>query len=254
MTSRPLILLLVILGTIAVPSARSSAAASAAKKPLHAVVQRGGLRLELTVPRASYPRDALVRVWASVRNTTHRTLWIESNGPQAPGRYLPQVEVLDRAGHSLPLSLTTYFPYPGPPPGPVSIAPGAAIAGPEDLVLRGARVRLSVLALSPRDPRFGPHTRLETPALHLHLRPVDSPTVQLITSGSPSATIVRPTGLHGLPLAVWYADCGGVNYSQEIYWTKVSLHLTPGCSPLQAWHVLVGWRGHSVASIDYPGG
>lgn len=230
-------------------------AAAGAATPLHVVAQRGDLRLELTIPRGSYPRDALVRVRAIVLNTSRHTFWIETPGPIAPGRYVPQVEVLNGDGLSLPISLTTYFPYPGPPPGAASIAPDGVLGGAEDIVLRGSWVRLGITVL--RGPKFPLRTRfgLETRAARVRLLPPDPPTVQLSLSATyPFATIETPPGVHGLPQAVWYADCGGVDYFEQIYWTSTPIYFVPGCLPLHALHALIGWRGHSVASIDYSGG
>jgi hypothetical protein len=44
-----------------------------------------------------------------------------------------------------------------------------------------------------------------------------------------------------------------MNYFENIYWTPTPTHFVPGCLPLQALHALIGWRGHSVASIEYAG-
>lgn len=236
------------------PGVPLHAAAGPSTAPLRAVAQHGGLRLEVTVPRSDYPRDALIRVRVVARNTTGHTLWIEGGGAQAPGRYLPQVEVLDHAGRPLPLSLTTYFPYPGPAPTAASLTPGATIGGPEDVVLRGSWVRARVTLLRAGNIPVRAGYGLTTRPLRVHLLPSDSPKVTINAgTGGPSVTIVRPPGLRGPPQAVWYADCGGTNFDQRMYWSSVSTVLVPGCSPLHAWHVLVGWRGHSVAAIDYPG-
>jgi hypothetical protein len=150
-------------------------AAAGATTPLQVVAQRGGLRLELTIPRGSYPRDALVRVRAIARNTTRHTIWIETPGPIAPGTYFPQVEVLNGAGLPVPISLTNYFPYPGPPPDAGTLQPGETVGGAEDIVLRGSWVRLEVTVL--RGPEFPVRTRfgLETRAARVHLLPPDPP-------------------------------------------------------------------------------
>jgi hypothetical protein len=164
------------------------------------------------------------------------------------------VDVLDGAGSSLPLSLTTFFPYPGPGPASVSLAPGATIGGTEEIVLRGARLRLGVTLLKDGRYPMGPGVAFHTRALHVHLLPADPPVVQIKTGTSnPVATISRPAYAHGLPQAVWYADCGGTNFDQRIYWSSVSTRFVPACSPLHAWHALIGWRGHSVAAIDWSG-
>jgi hypothetical protein len=217
------------------------------------MAQRGGLRLELIVPRHAYPRNALMHVYAYARNVSRHTVWIEAGEPMAPGRYLPQVAVLNGQGQSLPLSLTSYFPYPGPAPYPAALKPGESVGGREDIVLRGSWIRVGVTLL-PR-PTFPPQgTEFHTPVLHVHLLPSDAPAVQVtVTNGRGSAAITRPPGVRGFPWSVYYADCGGTTYDQRIYWSRASLHFGSGCSPLVAWHVLVGWWGHSVAEIDAPG-
>lgn len=249
--NRTLLLMTMALGAVAANAPHEAAGAS--KPAMKVSAQRGGLRLELSLSHASYPRDALIRAWVTMRNTTRHTIWVEGGGPQAPGKYFPQIDVLDSAGRSLPLSLTTWFPYPGPPNVPSALAPGQTIAGPEDIVLRGSWVRLGVTLLPNGNLPMRSRDPFHTPALEVALLPSDAPAVQLSAgTDRPVATIARPAYAHGLPQAVWYADCGGTNFDQRIYWTPVSTRLLPGCLPLHAWHVLVGWRGHSVATVEVP--
>jgi hypothetical protein len=214
------------------------------------MAQRGGLQLELIVPRAHYPRNALMHVYAYARNVSHHTVWIEGGGPMAPGRYLPQVAVLNGQGQSLPLSLTSYFPYPGPAPYPAALKPGQSIGGRENIVLRGSWLRVGVTLLA-KPALSAQSAEFHTPVLHVHLLPSDAPAVQVsVTNGEGSATITRPPNVHGFPWSVYYADCGGTGFDERFDWSRASIHFTSGCSPLVAWHVLVGWWGHSVATID----
>lgn len=228
----------------------SPRAVEAAQGPMHIAAQRDGLRLELVVPLHAYPRNAFIRVYAYARNVSRHTVWIVGPGPMSPGQYVPQVQVLDAAARSLPVSLTSYFPYTGPVPFPLAIKPGESFRVTEEIVLRGAWLRREVMLL--RKPTFPLQGReFHPPVLGVRLLPSDAPAVHVsVANRGASAILVRPPNIHGSPWAVWYADCGGTNYDQQIYWTKVTSPLSAGCFPLVAWHVLVGWRGHSVATIE----
>lgn len=248
------VLLAVALLSAVLPAPTEAVGASGGS--IHIAADHAGLRLELTLSHNTYPRDALVRAWAHVRNTSNHMLWIDASGPAAPGKYSPQVEVFDSAGRQLPISLTAWGPFFGPGPVVIPIAPGQSVGGPEDVVLQGSHVRLSVKMLfKGRATAQQPGTTFTTPTIHVHLLPADPPTVRMGTdNGSPSATVIPPTYAHGQPWAVWSADCGGYTWDERIDWGQIDSRLTPNCSPVHAWHALVGWHGHSVAVIDYRAG
>jgi hypothetical protein len=145
-----------------------------------------------------------------------------------------------------------WFPYPGPGFVPIPLAPGQTIGRPEDVVLRGSRVRLGVSLLpNGREPmRSG--TPFHTQALKIDLLSPDAPTVQLkAETDGPVAMISRPAHAHGLPKAVWYANCGPTNDNQDVEWTAVGTHLRPSCSPL---HLIclacAGWMARALGRCN----
>ena len=218
---------------------------------------RDGLNLRLTLPHGSYPRNALVRVWAEAKNVSRRAVWIYDSGPPAPGKAFPQPEVFNASGtRMLPLSIVHYSPYPGPLPTRFLFQPGQVRRGWQVIVLRGPLLRLSVrLAENTRKWRMGlPSGEVSTPAVRVRLTAPDTPSVYLhVSPGTLSADIIPGFQTTDQPLSVSSTECG-IQVNQNIYWTPDSRHITPACVPIrqvQSWRVVIGWLGHSVATIDY---
>lgn len=57
-----------------------------------AVVNSHGVRMALTIPKRSYPRDSLVQVTLRLRNVSRHAVLVSTNNG-------PSVQVLDGAGH-----------------------------------------------------------------------------------------------------------------------------------------------------------
>lgn len=232
-----------------------SANLSRADGPVQVMTTSHGLCLTLTIPRSAYPGDALVRIWARLQNVSRKTIWIWDGGPPAPGKYLPQPFVYDATGAtSLPISLTDYFPYPGPGPSVLPLRPGFDRTVSELVVLRGPRIRLVLTLAARHQANRGPGPDIVTPMARISLLAPDRP--RIVAAPTPNEPlrmhIEPPSGVSGPPLGVYYADCGGTNFDQSIWWTRLARYIAPGCTPVLAWHVLVGWLDHSVVTIDYP--
>ncbi len=218
----------------------------------------GGLKLTLTIPRRSYPLNALARVSVSVENVSRHTVGYWIPGINLPGVASPQAEVLDDSEAIVfPPAMPYRPPLPGPAPGLEPLHPGQMIRGSEYIVVRGARIRAS----QQFTPTWSPTVRralntLRTHAIGVRLTAEAAPTLTLHeTSQGPVVDVTRPTGVTGRMLRLNYADCGdGANGPQFDYsfgWVGSGQHLTPGCSPASAWHVRVAWLNHPVAALDY---
>jgi hypothetical protein len=212
-----------------------------------------GLRLTLSVPAHALPQNALMRVWTRMTNLTRHTIYLWDSGPMAPGKYIPQVEVLaaNRTG-PLPISLTDYFPYPGPAPFAYPLFAGATQNRPDLIILRGPLVRLKVDLAHRSRSIARQNGSVTTRALRIHLTAPDTPAVSLqMPPKALSADIVPAGTVHGRPLAVWYANCGDTQFDETFDWTAESSRIEPGCSPAMGWHVIIGWLNHSVGQIDW---
>lgn len=218
----------------------------------------GGLKLSLTVPSLSYPRNALIRVSVSIQNVSRHVVGYLIPGVSLPGVASPQAEVLDRSGRIVfPPAMPYMPPLPGPPPSLQPLQPGQTIRVSEYIVVRGARIRASqqftpTWSLSVRRAL----NTLTTRPITVQLTAAPAPQITLQqTAAGPVLDVTRPPGLSGKMLRLSYADCGdttsGPNFEYSWSWVHSGLHLTAGCSPLRAWHLRVAWLDHPVAALDY---
>lgn len=164
----------------------SSVAAQTAP-PLTQQVRGHGLLLKLTIPRLTYPRDALVRV--TIRLTNRSTHAIDVTGNDAPvcesGNGLG-IEVQSKTGHLVfPPAAPWVMASCGRPIFPINVSPGASLVDHPLIVLRGSRVRAVVTV-----GRMGhPAGELKTPAFRVRLTPRDRPPTTFTTTGGPSLVI-----------------------------------------------------------------
>jgi hypothetical protein len=221
-------------------------------------VMSGGLKLTLTVPRRSYPRNALAQVRVTLRNVTNHDVgyWTSVVGPA--GEAAPQAEVLNAPGKVLfPPAMPYWPPLPGPPPGLATLQSGQSVTESEYIVVRGARIRATQSFM----PRMT--TNLNLPPYVLSTRPIfmrltSEPAPTLALHGAPTdpaLDVTRPSNVQGPMWSVRYANCGVqlpvFVYTYTQVWVRSNLHLTPGCSPLLEWHLRVAWLNHPVAALDY---
>lgn len=218
----------------------------------------GGLKLTLTVPRRSYPRNALAQVQVSLRNVTNHDVGYWLPGYDPVGYAVPQAEVLNAAGTIVFPPAMPYMPaLPGPVPGLAPLHSGQSVTQSEYIVVRGARIRATQNFM----PRMT--SNLSLPPYVLTTRPIlvrltSEPAPKLTLRGSPTSPVLdvtRPSHVAGPMLQISYADCGfqttGPSYSYPGGWFPAGLQLRPGCTPLGAWHVRLAWLNHPVAALDY---
>jgi hypothetical protein len=122
---------------IAIPTRRAALATSTPL--LHRESTAHGIRLTVQVLGTSFPLNALVPVTTTVRNISHRTVWIVDPGPAFPGKSVPQVEVLDHGTVVYPPALGWYLPLPGPPPTVVPLRSGQHMHVSAYVILRAPR-------------------------------------------------------------------------------------------------------------------
>lgn len=219
----------------------------------------GGLKLSLTVPRSSYPRNALAQVAVGIRNISHHTVGYQTPpGVVAPGVTAPQVEVLDHSGRIVfPPAMPDFPPWPGPAPSVIPVRPGQAVHTHAYIVVRGARVRASVTFT----PKWGSGTERAPDTLRTHpiwvkLTSEPAPTLTLHTRPSgPVVDVTRPPGVTGSPLKISLASCPTPSQPLQAafdpIWSATDLRVIPGCAPVQGWDLQVAWLNHPVAALDY---
>jgi hypothetical protein len=222
--------------------------------PAMTTATAGGLRLTLTIPRRRYPHNALILVRATLRNVSHHDVGYWSPGVALPGVTAPQAEVLNQAGQVIFPPAMPFMPVlPGPPPTPISLGPGQSVTQRQYVILSGQWLRAS--------QQFLPHlsTRVRRPENTLVTRPIrlrlyGSPAPGLSLRQTATGPVLNVTSPHprGQPLVLAYADCGSLfDFYYSRNWVPSTLHMTPGCSPLHAWHVRLAWLNHPVTGIDY---
>jgi len=258
-------ILLVVLGASLLLVSPSSGQAS------HAAYARAGrishgIQLVVSLPRESYPWNALASV--SVRATNVSTHVIGIAPTEVPDNCwidAPVIVVQRKDG-------STAFPpaipdEPGPNCAPTFITdsralpPGKSITIRQHIILRAAHVRAYLnLAIGGRS------VKLTTPLLSLHL--FSSPAAQAtLHLGSPVfAMALPPPGAHGAVLiAEWWHCRGRPLVGAPGYMTiegfqgpfrsvnpgRIPPQLSAGCNRLLEWHAAIGWLNHPVASIDY---
>src|SRR5947209_4660320 len=218
----------------------------------------GGLKLSLTVPRRTYPRNALAQVTVNLQNVSSRVVGYRVPGVDLPGVTAPQVEVLDSSGRIVfPPAMPFMPPLFGPPATIQPLQPGQTVRANEYIVVRGARIRASEpFASTWSQVVQRPPNELVTRPIGVHLTAETPP--KLVLHGpaqDPTIDVVRPQGVSGQMRVLSYADCsysdGGPRFAYRFGWTPAGPHLLPGCTPVYAWHVRVAWPDHPVAALEY---
>jgi len=225
-----------------------------------------GIRLVVSLPRASYPWNALASVTVRATNVSNHVVGIApTEVPYSCFIDAPVIVVQRKDG-------STAFPpaipgEPGPSCPPTFITdsrplpPGKSITVRQHVILRAANVRAYLnLAIAGRS------VKLFTPPVSLHL--FSSPPAQatLHLGSQVFATALPPPGAHGAVLiAEWWNCRGRPLVGAPGYMTiegfdgpfravnpgRIRPKLAAGCNRLLEWHAAIGWLNHPVAPIDY---
>ncbi len=225
-----------------------------------------GIQLVVSLPRESYPWNALASV--SVRATNVSTHVIGIAPTEVPDNCwidAPVIVVQRKDG-------STAFPpaipgEPGPSCAPTfltdsrALPPGKSITVRQHLILRAAHVRAYLnLAIAGRS------VKLFTPPVSLHL--FSSPPAQatLHLGSLVFATALPPPGVHGAVLMAEWWDCrgralvgapgyvvmeGAQGPFRPVNPQRIRPQIVAGCNRLLKWHAAIGWLNHPVAHIDY---
>jgi hypothetical protein len=234
--------------------------ARSAGGPITMWASGGGMRLSLTMPRRSYPRNALARVTVRVQNvSTHAVTYLVS-GSALSGVSTPQVQAFDRLGKVVFPSVQSEEPMlTGAGSISVLLHPHTSRVFRDLVIVRGARLRATV-EFTPRAQPFDgvqyPQNLLATRAVTVGLTRADPPTIAVrSTPSGPVADVALPPGASRSLWWVSYADCSpqavSSNAMYTFSWQPTGPRLKPGCFPLQTWYATVGRLNHSVAVLRY---
>jgi hypothetical protein len=214
-------------------------------------VSTDGVRLTLSLPRATYPRNALVRATVRIQNVGQHTVltWIgDGCGTN------PFIEVFDRQGHLVDQAPTITFDRSGGCEHVLGqpFRPGRVTVRHVFAVLREPYLRVVLTIgknLNGRDV---------SAKLAVHLIAGAAPTVTINQSGEPAAAVHRPPGATGPPYYSGSALCGTAAEPQatsmDLLWSPASSTLHSGCLQTREWHGLVGYLNYPVAAIDWTQG
>lgn len=214
-------------------------------RPLIVEVMRHGVRLTLTLPHRTYPRNALVRTTMTVSNESSRSL---SLVPSTSCPWLDvSTEVMTAHGQmvyppSVPL-LEPCLPTLGGGGGRnvnalPHLAPGSSHTWHFLVILRGRFVR-------------GSFYSLHTPPISVHFVRGQLPIVARCVSTACVRLSPRPAWLHHGPVYVSsVTDCGA--RKPYLAWHRArSRSLHPACSFPNRWHFAAGYLNHPVTEIDW---
>jgi hypothetical protein len=202
--------------------------------PLHAA---------LSLPRDSYPRDALVRVGVQIENRSGEPVEMAEIG-----RHNPIVQVHRPDGS---IATNSYEPRlaghsGGPTPGPISLAPGQSIGAHQYVMLRDSWVDVAIRSSA----------EVDTDRLDISLLEPDPPAVTMHTT-APVYADIEPMGpVEGPLLAQYVFTRDNGHFSGTTTWLTIDgtrLEATyDEASPWDFdWRFVVAWEGHSVAEGIY---
>jgi hypothetical protein len=219
-----------------------------------------GATLTLTIPRRSYPRDALVRVKVVLRNVSHRPMMVGTTAATECAQPGPGVEVLDAAGSGLyPPTVPWVMASCGPVPRPIRLLPGHTLHHAILTILRGPLVR----GVATLFPGYAVE-EVVTPSLQVTLTNGPAPTLTLITAPSLRLVVTPPSSIahhtfYFVQGSVCPASPPAVQYrSAAPRWEPTGtpkngqFHLIEPCASPVRWVVAGGWLNQPVVTLDYP--
>jgi hypothetical protein len=212
-----------------------------------------GVKLSLSIPRRTYPKNALVTVMVRLQNVSRHTVLVSVNN-------YPNAMVLDSAHHELysardPLSDRALFELHGPGPRPpIKLSPHHGFAVSYFVILRGPLLQ-AVAMVGPR----GKERDIHGPTLPLTLTDEAPPPVTVTETPTLHATIAPPPSVTAPPYFVEHTQCTGNGLvSTGRGWQAANSNLlTPefpsGCVTPHMWIALAGWLNHPVVDIAWSG-
>src|SRR5947209_10451397 len=205
----------------------------------------GGVQLTLALGRPVYPRNALVRVAATLLNTSHRTVYFPAG---CNGTVNPLFSVINRQGRQVDPP-HVLVPAPRGPfigsclaPLPRPVPPGHTLRWTEFRILRGRMVSVR-LGLTGIAHSIFP-TWYVTARLRVRLTAADPPSVGLWTIPRVSAYLKPQGDYGGRPrVADWWLCPGDDPANGAAGRSFVAVDrtsVTPPCPHPVQWHAVVG--------------
>jgi hypothetical protein len=212
-----------------------------------------GVKLSLSIPRRTYPKNALVTVMVRLQNVSRHTVLVSVDN-------YPNAIVLDSAHHELysardPLSDRALFELHGPGPRPpMKLRTHLVLVASYFVILRGPLLQAYVM-IGPR----GKEHDIHGPTLPLTLTDEAPPPVTVTGTPTLHATITPPPGVSAPPNFVEQTQCtGNGTVSTGRGWQAASTNvLTPefptDCVTPHKWIAVAGWLNHPVVDIAWSG-
>jgi hypothetical protein len=228
--------------------------------------QSSMVRLTISVPRTSYPRDALVRVTVRLRNISRVPIVVGSAQAVECEKVGPSAVVLSEQGDQVypPAPLGGLQGSCGPygiddPARLPRLLPGHTMTRHPYVILRGPTIRAIATYYVHTD-----NSRLQAASKSVSVSLYDAPKPALTLTTSPglSATIAPVTGAPAAKLRMVYQwlcpdPMGARGTAPMPYWLPAKTNaagtytLTPDCPQPYQWHVAAGFPNQPVVYIDY---
>lgn len=211
-----------------------------------------GVKLSLSIPRRTYPRNALVTVTVRLQNVSRHTVLVSVNNyPDAIVLDSTHQEVYsarDPLGDRALLELTG----PGPRP-PMRVRSHRVLVASYFVVLRGPLLQANAMV----GPRGKEHD-IHGPILPLMLTSEAPPPVTVMETPTLHAIITPPPGVSAPPYFVERAQCVDNDIMTGRGWQAAPTDdLTPefatDCTKPGAWVAVAGWLNHPVVNIAWKG-
>lgn len=227
---------------------------SATAEPHRAVVVKQGVRVTVSLPQRSYPRNALVRVWIGARNVSNHTIYVPES---CAGPSNPHITVLTGTGH---IVFPPLIPTPAPSgpvvmgcmaAKPIPLKPGHSLHWRQDAVLRGTQIMAHIGLGNARS--YGHSSRWITGRLRVQLTPPDAPTITIHSAPSTTIDVTSTSGSGPFVVNDWWFCPGDdrLNGPNERTTTIAGSTISVPCSRPTEWHGVVAQIGHSLAQFDY---
>jgi len=217
-----------------------------------------GLALTLETPRAAYPPDALVAVTVTLHNLSNADARVEMCGG-----FLPLVQMLDAAGHTvhqppIPTGVVRLACLDPAPPGALPI--GQTLVWSGLMILHAPRLR-AIATIYGRRTEVGlfggPSRELQTPILHLGTAPQVRTQASIATIPRLHATVPAPASRQ-----VYYTDrvdCTdpyrGAISGGSSGWTatggrSIEPSVVENCARMSRWRLAVAVVGQAPIWLD----
>jgi hypothetical protein len=245
----------------------------AAPAGVQVTVVSQGIKLTLSLPNQTYPRNSLVRATVRIQNLAHRVVYV------LPGNGVTVMDASRTVAYPpVFLPLAGFSPFPGcacPPLPPVVASSDPRLlrfrgtySYTQTIILRAEEVQASVGITRPTRVsggwKIGASTTVSTPPVVLSLTSAPAPTATVHFAPAGPTTpaewyvvVHPPAGVHGDLVYAAEAQCtefGSTQFIGATDWSvtpildqRIHLHCQ---GTLHQLRVVAGWFGHPVMELD----